>query len=296
MKQYPKRLNSAVFTMKKNLLLPFSLSVLSLLMPFHASVSAASPLPTVLAQSLEDRKAQADQLLAQGIEQLDANQLDAALQSFQQALAIQRQIGDSSNSDRVSSQFGEAVALNNLGIAYYYKGEHEQAIASYQESMKIFWSLYDRSGIAASLNNQSIVSLELGDYQKAIEFCHGAIGIFRNMGDRTREAATLNNMGLAYEKLEEYQRAIGYLQEALTTAQDNGDVRGEVITLNNLREAYSKLGQSDKAKELEQQALAISQEVEAQVDTEEAVTSNDFLLIRQNKRSLAIVFSNQQAK
>ncbi|NEQ26251.1 MAG: tetratricopeptide repeat protein [Microcoleus sp. SIO2G3] len=170
--------------------------------------------------------------------------------------------------------------------------------------MQIFWDIYgasnntdtaSRSGIAVTLNNQSIAYRQLEQYQKAIELCHGAIGIFRNIADRTQEAAALNNIGVAYEAIGEYQRAIGYFQEALFTVQGNSDVRGEVITLNNIGEAYSKLGQSDQAVKFEQQANAIAQKLGEDVGIGGAINNHDYLLVRENKRSLAIVFSPVKA-
>lgn len=268
---------------QKNLLLP-------LLTVFTLGILASSPLPSGFAQPRE--LLLAEQLLSQGVEQLDSNQVDAALQTFQQSLNNQKQSGN---------RFGEAAALHNLGITYYYQGQYDQAIATTQQAMQIFWRSYEspnsdrfaaQAGIAASLNNQSIVYLELGDYQKAIELCHGAIAIFRNMGDLTREAAALNNIGLAYEKLNDYERAIGYYQEALATAQANDDPRGEAITLDNLAEAYSKLGQPDQVKETRQQALAIREQIDQPRSSGGTISSNDYLLVRQNARSLALVFSN----
>ncbi|MBD1804244.1 tetratricopeptide repeat protein [Microcoleus sp. FACHB-SPT15] len=302
---------------KKSLLVPFALCFLPVVIPttaFSTSMqpslisppslpgkgagglgsTAASP-PTVFAQTSENPETEAEKYLAQGVEQLDANQFEAAFESFQQVLAIQRQKGE---------RFGEAIALNNLGIVHYYQGEYEQAIAFQQESMQIFWDIYgasnntdsaSRSGIAVTLNNQSIAYRQLGQHQKAIELCHGAIGIFRNMADRTREAAALNNIGVAYEAIGEYQRAIGYFQEALSTVQGNSDARGEVITLSNIGEAYSKLGQSDQAVKFEQQANVIAQKIGEDVGIGGAASSNDYLLVRENKRALAIVFSPPKA-
>ena len=303
--------------LKKSLFVPFALCLLPIVIPTIAvgtsmqpaltslpslegkeagglGSTAVSP-PTVFVQTPDNSKAEAEKHLAKGVEQLEANQFEAALESFQQVLAIQRQKGE---------RFGEAIALNNLGIVYYYQGQYEQALAFQRESMQIFWDIYgasnnadsaSRSEIAVTLNNQSIAYRELGQHQKAIELCHGAIGIFRNMGDRTREAAALNNIGVAYEAIGEYQRAIGYFQEALFTVQDNSDVRGEVITLSNIGEAYSKLGQSDQAVKFEQQANAIAQKIGENVGIGGIASSNDHLLVRENKRSLAIVFSPAKA-
>ena len=303
--------------LKKSLFVPFALCLLPIVIPTIAvgtsmqpaltslpslegkeagglGSTAVSP-PTVFVQTPDNSKAEAEKHLAKGVEQLEANQFEAALESFQKARDIQRQKGE---------RFGEAIALNNLGIVYYYQGQYEQALAFQRESMQIFWDIYgasknvdsaSRSEIAVTLNNQSIAYRELGQHQKAIELGHGAIGIFRNMGDRTREAAALNNIGVAYEAIGEYQRAIGYFQEALFTVQGNSDVRGEVITLSNIGEAYSKLGQSDQAVKFEQQANAIAQKIGENVGIGGIPSSNDHLLVRENKRSLAIVFSPAKA-
>jgi hypothetical protein len=48
----------------------------------------------VFAQTPEARKAEADRLLQQGIQQAQSSQFEAALQSWQQALTIYREIKD----------------------------------------------------------------------------------------------------------------------------------------------------------------------------------------------------------
>ena len=69
----------------------------------------------VLAQTPDARKAGADRLLQQGLQQFDTSQFEAALQSWQQALKIYREIKD---------RLREGKALGNLGIAYYVQGDY----------------------------------------------------------------------------------------------------------------------------------------------------------------------------
>lgn len=77
-----------------------------------ASTSFASDFPALLtapqglAQGPTDRKVEADRILLQGGEQVQASQPGAALQSFQQALTLYREMADRS---------GEARALLSLG-------------------------------------------------------------------------------------------------------------------------------------------------------------------------------------
>ncbi len=66
-------------------------------------------LMTAQAQTTQDRKAEADRLLNQGNQQYNISQFEAALQSYQQALSIYREI---------KFRQGEGWALGNLGEAY----------------------------------------------------------------------------------------------------------------------------------------------------------------------------------
>lgn len=72
----------------------------------------------VVAQTEDTRKAKADQLMQQGRKQLQANQLETARQSFQEALTIYQQI---------QNRQGEGAALNALGAVYLVLEKLEQA-------------------------------------------------------------------------------------------------------------------------------------------------------------------------
>src|SRR5919199_6503972 len=61
----------------------------------------------VLAQTPDARKAEADRLFQQGIQQYQTSQFEAALQSWQQALTIYREIKD---------RIEEGNALGNLAL------------------------------------------------------------------------------------------------------------------------------------------------------------------------------------
>ena len=77
---------------RTSLLKLLSIGSLSFLLTLSSSFIPYSPsyVPSlqVLAQSNDARKAEADRLLDQGVEQYNASQFEAALQSFQQSLDI----------------------------------------------------------------------------------------------------------------------------------------------------------------------------------------------------------------
>lgn len=93
----------------------------------------AAPLLSVKAlQQIEAKR-----LLQQGLQQFNVSQFRAAMQSWEQALAIYRKIGD---------RQGEGNALGNLGLGYDSLGDYRLAIDFYEQSLVIIRGIGDRRG------------------------------------------------------------------------------------------------------------------------------------------------------
>jgi CHAT domain-containing protein len=246
----------------------------------------------VLAQTPDIRKAEAERLFQQGIEQYKTGQFEAALQSWQQALAIYREIKDRKGEGdalgnlgiayknlgdyakamdyhqqdlaiqrEIKDRQGEGVALNNLGNAYYSLGDYTKAIDYYQQSLAIKQEIKDRQGEGNSLSNLGGVYYYLGDYAKAIEYYQQSLVLAREIKHRLGERNSLGNLGLAYFSLGDYTKAIEYYQQSLAIAREIKDHEGEGQSLGDLGNAYLSLGDYTKAIEYQQQSLAIAREI-----------------------------------
>ncbi|HAX77728.1 MAG TPA: Fis family transcriptional regulator [Cyanobacteria bacterium UBA11372] len=207
---------------------------------------------SIVQRQSDPRKAEADRLLQQGIQQSQTSQFRAALQSWEQALAIYREIKD---------RQGEGRSLGNLGNAYYSLGDYQKAIGYSQQVLNIARQIGDRQAEGAALGNLGIAYDSLGDYQKAIEYQQQRLAIAREIGDRQGEGNALGNLGNAYYSLGDYQKAIEYQQQRLAIAREIGDRQGEGAALGNLGNAYHSLGDYQKAIEYQQQRLAIAREI-----------------------------------
>jgi CHAT domain-containing protein/uncharacterized protein HemY len=223
---------------------------------------------TVQAQTSQNRKTEADKLLEQGIQQYQRSQYQAAIQSWQQALAIYQQIKDRN---------GEAVSLGNLGSAYNDLGQYPKAINFHQQSLAIKREMSNSpkerlrqlKGIASSLNNLGNVYYSLGQYPKAIEFFQQSLAIEGEIPNRNGQASSLNNLGSAYNSLGQYPEAIEFHQQSLAIFREirsSPEERllqrnGEASSLIGLGNAYYSLGQYPKAIEFFQQSLAIFREI-----------------------------------
>jgi CHAT domain-containing protein/tetratricopeptide (TPR) repeat protein len=245
-----------------------------------------------LAQTQAQRKAEAHRLLKQGIQQYQISQFQAALQYWQQALIIYREIKDREGEGWALGNLGsaysnlgdyakaieyaqqqlaiareikdrkiEGAALGNLGLAYSSLGDYAKAIEYAQQRLAIAREIKHREGEGWALGSLGIAYSFLGDYAKASEYAQQWLAIAREIKDRQSEGAALGNLGLAYRHLGDYAKAIEYQQQTLAIAREIKDRQGEGLTLGNLGSAYLSLGDYAKAIEYAQQQLAIAREI-----------------------------------
>jgi tetratricopeptide (TPR) repeat protein len=61
-----------------------------------------------------------------------------------------------------------ARTLNNIAMIHYNKGEYDQAIELYNQSLEISKQLGDQQGIAYTLNNIALIYANKGEYEEAL--------------------------------------------------------------------------------------------------------------------------------
>ncbi|MEG4231636.1 tetratricopeptide repeat protein [Microcoleus sp. Pol11C3] len=237
-----------------------------------------------LAQTQAQRKAEADRLFNQGIEQYKISQFQAALQSWQQALIIYREIKE---------RQGEGGALGNLGNAYRNLGDYAKAIEYAQQQLAIAREIKDRQSEGKALGNLGLAYYSLGDYAKAIEYQQQWLAIAQEIKDRQSEGKALGNLGIAYFYLGDYAKAIEYAQQLLAIAREIKDRQSEGIALGNLGIAYLSLGDYAKAIEYEQQLLAIAREIKDRQSEGKALGNLGLAYINLGDYAKAIEYEQQ---
>jgi len=179
-----------------------------------------------------------------------------AIEYYQQALEISKEIGDKQ---------GEGEALGNLGNEYSHLGELRKAIKYYEKSLNIAREMGYRYGESATLGNLGTAYTDLREPRKAIEYYEQALEILIEIGDRRGEATTLGNIGTTYREMVEPRKAIEYYEQALKIGRDIGDKRDEGRNLKDMGLAFSLLGENTKAIEYCEQALKIAKEIDDRI-------------------------------
>ncbi|MEG4105910.1 CHAT domain-containing tetratricopeptide repeat protein [Microcoleus sp. S13_C5] len=255
-----------------------------------------------IAQTTDARQAEGDRLLRQGLQQYETGQVQAALNSWQQALQIYRalknRLGEGAtlaflgNAYRFLGNYAKAIEytqqslaiareiknrgmegfpLRILGKTYLSLGNYAKAIEYAQQYLEIAREIQDREGEGTALGILRVAYLDLGNYAKALEYSQQSVAIAREIKDRQSEGEALIDLGLTYLYLGNYAKGIEYSQQGLAIARSIKDRRGEGIALGNLGGAYLYLGNYAKAIEYFQQHLVIARSIKDRKSEGEAL-------------------------
>ncbi len=175
--------------MRSLLYTPLSVLLLSV------SMSACRPQPQT-----------SDDWFEQGMAQIQHREADAAIESFDRAIALGNP---------------NAAVYINRGILYDEKGDYAAAIADYttaiQQSPDLDEAYYNRGNTYHQLGE---FEKSVADYSKAIEI---------------RPAYAYANRSVSYEQMGEIERAIADLNSALKIFQADGDTTNEDKVMQEIK-------------------------------------------------------------
>jgi serine phosphatase RsbU (regulator of sigma subunit) len=135
----------------------------------------------------------------------------------------------------------KAIALQGIGDVHDYKGNFNQAIRFYNQSLKIWEELNDKMNIATCHKDLGLFYDELGNFNKALEYYLKALKIFEGIGYKRGIAACYNDIG----NINAYQNnntvALNYFLKSLKIKEEIGDKRGIALSNGNIGAIYTAL-------------------------------------------------------
>jgi len=179
-------------------------------------------------------------------------ELDKAIGSYEQALAIASEIGDKQ---------GEGSSLNNLASVYQAKGELDKAIGFYEQAQQTNEQVGDTRGLTNTFSHLGNIYQSTGELDKAITYYEQALAIVRELGDRQDQGNLLGNLGNVHALLGDVMKAINCYEQALVVARELSNRSGERHLFSNLGNVHTMLGDVETALNCYEQALKISREI-----------------------------------
>ena len=164
--------------------------------------------------------------------------LEAAIESYAEALVIYRAVG-------MARQ--EARALGNMGVVFAALGEYEEALAHYKSALKIDQALGERSGLALKLGNIGQCYADLGDLPRAESYLTRALAVAEQTGDLSATSDIAVSLGQVKLHRKELKAALALFERGLAVATENRERYQEVRALQYIALAHLRLGDPPEA-------------------------------------------------
>ncbi|MBN3959037.1 tetratricopeptide repeat protein [Nostoc sp. NMS8] len=163
--------------------------------------------------------------------------------------------------ERVGNVQGKAATLQCLAIIYANKGEVDEALALYNQSLEIDERIGNVKGKAARLHQLAGIYADKGEVEQAIALYNQSLEIFERIGNVQGKAATLQCLAGIHANKGEVEQAITLYNQSLEIEERIGNVKGKAATLHSLATIYANKGEVDEAIALYNQSLEIEERI-----------------------------------
>ena len=159
-------------------------------------------------------------LFAKGVKELNAGELDTALETFEQVTTLAPDFAD---------------AHYHLGLAYYQKAEFQSAIEAFTRTLELLPRDIDAL-IKLGLASHKAGDIDIADTRTKRAFYEQAVKAYQTALEiRPHNIEALNNLGLAYQELGRFDEAIGVYEEGLTLSPEQPQLHVNLATARDLR-------------------------------------------------------------
>ncbi len=244
--------------------------------------------------TLSTTRNEADRLLQLGKDQEADGSLEAAVQSWQQALKLYQSLvdrpGEATAYGYLGSAYGQLgqtvaaedvlrrqlaiardeqdfqgqiYALNSLGRVVAKRGGGvPSAETMFNEALTIATSINSADGAALSRDSMGLLAFGVGNQSRAIEQYNIALRDARLAGSPMKEASTLNNMGALYQARGNYRDSMNYYGLAVKLTDISRDRPNQFRAIDGMVAALNVTGNYNQSLELLNERLQVAQKLE----------------------------------
>ena len=148
-----------------------------------------------------------------------------------------------------------AEALSNRGEINYSKGDLVKSSSDFDDALKLFSEVGDRTGEARVHLFKGYIAGTIGESEKAVTEISQALALYQTVGHKAGEALCQTALGLSHSLNRDEERAMRLHREAAEIFRLIGDKQSQAITLNALGQAYEFLADYPAALDNYQKAL-----------------------------------------
>ena len=134
---------------------------------------------------------------------------------------------------------GVAIALKNIGNAYYNQAKHVDALDYWKQALEIFKTINDEIGEANILSNIGSIYFDQKDLTNALDYNLQSLKLAEKTKNKLRILTALNNIGgIYFEKSATQDKALDYFLKALPLSEELNDKETYGTIAANIGEIY----------------------------------------------------------
>ncbi|HKU76117.1 MAG TPA: CHAT domain-containing protein [Pyrinomonadaceae bacterium] len=199
------------------------------------------------ASDADKKHVTAEEIFAQAQQSRGNRKYDEAIQHYQEAFALWRELDDKRK---------QGYSLTNTGRSYKALGKPSQALDELTKALLLLREANDTSGQAFTLNELGGVHRDFGNPQEAITSYEQALKLRLEIGDRYGQAQLYNNLGLIHSNMAYQARAAADYEKSSQLWRELQARHDEMNTLVNAAKAHAEMGNLDVALSQSQSVLA----------------------------------------
>nr|WP_299339227.1 tetratricopeptide repeat protein [Allomuricauda sp.] len=150
---------------------------------------------------------------------------------------------------------------DNVGTAFYYKGDYNQTLYHFLERLSHCEQIGDSTCISAASNNSGLVLINLGRYEDAISYALRSLKIDEALGYQPGILSSQMSLGNINFYLKNYDKAIEYYFDIVATCEAMGNQELRIsYAYNNIASIHFQQKEFEKAAEFYEKSLVLEEE------------------------------------
>ena len=133
---------------------------------------------------------------------------------------------------------GEAEALNNIGVGYYFSSDYDKVLEYYKNTLDIYQQIGDEEGIS----KVGTLYFRIARYRKALENYEAALAIAKKSGDKKQIVQLVSNIADVYSNLGDYDSSLQWYNNLLFNQEQIGDSIGQAVTVEKIGRLHYNRG------------------------------------------------------
>lgn len=183
---------------------------------------------------------------------LDQNNLNKALEYFNESLAIREKEGDKA---------GVSEIYSDIAVTFYDSGRYQSTIDFYEKSLRLKEELNDKAGVKKVVKELASVNTNTFRYDKALEYYEKSLVLAEESKDKNEILSSTKDIGNLYYETNDLQKAAEFYEKTLVLSEEVKNTQDIAASLNNLGAIYYNLGDNKKSEDFYNQSLKAFEEI-----------------------------------